>query len=110
PEETARTLTADGYFKSGDLGRIDQDGFLHITGRKKELIIVAGEKAVPREIEEIIATHPAVADAAVVGKKDPGRGEVVVAFVIAKEGQEVKADEIRAHCRDKGMPQWKIPR
>jgi long-chain acyl-CoA synthetase len=87
PEETAHVLTADGYFKTGDLGRVDEDGFLHITGRKKEMIIVAGEKAFPREIEDVLLRHPAVAEAAVVGKKDPGRGEVVVAFVVAREGQ-----------------------
>jgi long-chain acyl-CoA synthetase len=110
PNETAAALTADGYFKTGDLGFVDPDGYLHITGRKKDLIIVAGEKAVPREIEEIIATHPAVGDVAVVGKKDPSRGEVVVAFVTAKEGQTIKPEEIREFCRGKGMPQWKIPR
>jgi acyl-CoA synthetase (AMP-forming)/AMP-acid ligase II len=75
PDETSKALTADGYFKTGDLGKIDEEGFLHITGRKKELIIVAGEKAVPREIEELIMKHPAVREAAVVGKKDPGRGK-----------------------------------
>jgi long-chain acyl-CoA synthetase len=110
PTETAAALTPDGYFKTGDLGVVDDEGYLHITGRKKDLIIVAGEKAVPREIEEIIAQHPSVADAAVVGKKDASRGEVVVAFVTAKEGQTVKADEIREFCRSKGLPQWKIPR
>ena len=74
PEETAKALTPDGYFKSGDIGRIDDEGYLFITGRKKELIIVAGEKAVPREIEDVLLKHPAVADAAVVGKPDPKRG------------------------------------
>ncbi len=81
PDVTKEALTPDGWFKSGDLGHLDPDGYLHVTGRKKELIIVAGEKAVPREIEDVLRTHPAVADAAAVGKKDPSRGEVVVAFV-----------------------------
>ena len=94
PNETAAALTADGYFKTGDLGKIDADGFLYITGRKKDMIIVAGEKASPREIEDTLLRHPAVADAAVLGKKDPSRGEVVVAFVIPKEGQTVTADEL----------------
>jgi long-chain acyl-CoA synthetase len=110
PDETTKALTADGYFKTGDLGMIDAEGYLWITGRKKDLIIVAGEKASPREIEEVIAQHPAVADVAVVGKKDPSRGEVVVAFICAREGQPVKADEIREFCRSKSLPQWKIPR
>jgi long-chain acyl-CoA synthetase len=110
PNETAAALTGDGFFKSGDLGYVDPDGYLHVTGRKKELIIVAGEKAVPREIEDVLLRHPAVADAAVVGKKDPSRGEVVVAFVIPKEGQTVKPDELRDFARTQGLMQWKIPR
>ena len=110
PEETTRAKTADGYFKTGDLGHIDSDGYLHITGRKKDIIIVAGEKAAPREIEEVIMKHPAVADVAVVGKKDPSRGEVVVAFVTAKPEQTIKADELRDFCRQQGLVQWKIPR
>ncbi|MDB5297186.1 MAG: putative fatty-acid--CoA ligase, partial [Phycisphaerales bacterium] len=110
PAETAEALTPDGYFKTGDLGHLDADGYLYITGRKKDLIIVAGEKAVPREIEEALLTHPAVAQAAALGRKDPSRGEVVVAFVAAKEGQTVKPDELRDHCRQQGLVQWKIPR
>lgn len=110
PNETAAVLTADGFFKTGDLGRMDEDGFLYITGRKKDLIIVAGEKAVPREIEEAIMRHPAVAEAAVVGKKDPSRGEVVVAFVTAKPGQSVQGDEIRNFARDQNLATFKVPR
>jgi long-chain acyl-CoA synthetase len=110
PDETAKVLTADGYFKTGDLGMIDEEGFLHITGRKKDLIIVAGEKAVPREIEELIMKHPAVREAAVVGKKDAGRGEVVVAFVTAKEGQTITPEQVRDFARSQGLMQWKVPR
>jgi long-chain acyl-CoA synthetase len=110
PKDTASALTGDGFFKTGDLGKIDAEGYLFITGRKKELIIVAGEKASPREIEEMLLSHPGVADAAVVGKKDPSRGEVVVAFVIAKEGQALKPEELRDFCRGQGLAQWKIPR
>ncbi len=110
PNETAAVMTADGFFKSGDLGHLDADGYLYITGRKKELIIVAGEKAVPREIEEILSVHPTVSEAAVLGKKDASRGEVVVAFVTAREGQTVSPDALRDFCREKGLMQWKIPR
>jgi long-chain acyl-CoA synthetase len=110
PEDTARALTPDGFFKTGDLGKIDADGFLHITGRKKDMIIVAGEKAYPREIEEVLAKHPSVGDVAVIGKKDPSRGEVVVAFVIPREGQQIAADALRSFCRDSGLAQWKCPR
>jgi long-chain acyl-CoA synthetase len=110
PNETAAAFTPDGFFKTGDLGHLDNDGFLYITGRKKDLIIVAGEKAAPREIEEMLMRHPAVAEAAVLGKKDASRGEVVVAFVTARPGQSAKPDELRDFCRQQGLAQWKIPR
>jgi acyl-CoA synthetase (AMP-forming)/AMP-acid ligase II len=110
PAETAAALTADGSFKTGDIGRFDDDGYLYIVGRKKELIIVAGEKAVPREIEEALLSSGLIAEAVVVGKKDPGRGEVVVAFVTAKPGHTPSADALRQACRGAGLPQWKIPR
>lgn len=110
PKETSEALTADGYFKSGDVGHFDPDGYLYITGRKKDLIIIAGEKVVPREVEELLMTHPAVAEAAVLGKKDPSRGEVVAAFIIFKEGQSATPEELKEHCRQHGLMQWKIPR
>src|SRR5688572_30588048 len=110
PKETADVLNADGYFKTGDLGKLDADGYLYITGRKKELIIVAGEKVTPREVEDVIAKHKSVAEVAVVGKKDASRGEVVVAFVVLQKDVQVKPDEIRNFCRDQGLVQWKIPR
>jgi long-chain acyl-CoA synthetase len=110
PSETAAALTADGFFKTGDLGKIDSDGFLHITGRKKEMIIIAGEKASPREIEDVLLRHPAVADAAVLGKKDPSRGEAVVAFVILKQGEQTTPEQLRDFCREQGLAQWKVPR
>ncbi len=110
PEETAAALTADGFFKTGDLGRVDEQGFLFITGRKKDLIIVAGEKAVPREIEEALMQHPAVAEAAVLGKKDASRGEVVVAFIVLKEGQSPRPDEFKETCRAQGLAAFKVPR
>jgi long-chain acyl-CoA synthetase len=110
PAETAAVLTADGFFKSGDLGRVDEKGFLHITGRKKDLIIVAGEKAVPREIEEALMKHPSVAEAAVLGKKDASRGEVVAAFIVLREGHEVKPEELKETCRAQGLAPFKVPR
>jgi len=110
PDATAAAMTADGYFKTGDLGKIDGEGFLFITGRKKDMIIVSGEKVFPREIEEILAQHETVSEAAVIGRKDASRGEVVVAFVTANEGREIKADVLRDYCRARGLPQWKCPR
>ena len=109
-EQTRDVLTGDGFLKTGDLGRLDGDGFLYITGRKKDLIISAGEKAVPREIEEVLLRHPAVAEAAVVGRKDPARGEVPVAFVVAREGCTVGPEELRSFTRDQGLAQFKVPR
>ncbi len=110
PSETAAALTADGFFKTGDLGKVDDDGFLYITGRKKDLIITGGEKAVPREIEEVLNRHPAVAESAVVGKKDKSRGEVVVAFVTLKPGQTATGDQIRSFARDENLATFKVPR
>ena len=110
PEETAAALTPDGYFRTGDLGRLDENGFLHITGRKKDVIIVAGEKVYPREIEEHLVLHPAVAEAAVVARPDESRGEAVVAFLVAKEGQTVTADAVRAFLRDRHVVNWKLPK
>jgi len=110
PEATAEILTADGHFKSGDLGKIDEEGFLFITGRKKDLIIVAGEKVFPREIEELLMKHAGVSDAAVVGKKDESRGEAVVAFVEKKEGQNVTAEELKELMKQQNVPNWKSPK
>jgi long-chain acyl-CoA synthetase len=110
PNETAAVLTPEKYFKTGDVGKFDAEGYLYITGRKKELIIVAGEKATPREIEDVLTRHPAVAEAAVLGKKDPSRGEVVVAFIIPKEGQTVTREQLSEFCREQELAQWKIPR
>jgi len=110
PLETAAALTSEGFFKTGDLGMIDTDGFLHITGRKKDLIIVAGEKVVPREIEDVLMLHPAVQEAAVVGKAEASRGQMVVAFIVERPGQRTRPDEIREFCRQRGLVLFKIPR
>jgi long-chain acyl-CoA synthetase len=95
-------------------GTSTPDGFLHLTGRKKDLIIVAGEKVAPREIEELLLAHPAVADAAVIGRADRSRGEVVIAFVTLREetaeGDRPTAEELRRFCRERGLPAWKMPR
>lgn len=110
PEVTKEILTADGYFKTGDLGKFDDEGFLFITGRKKDMIIVAGEKVFPREIEEILMHHPSVQDAAVIGKKDESRGEVVVAFVEPKKDQTVTIEQLKDVIKQHNVPNWKCPR
>ena len=108
PEETAKTIT-DGWLHTGDLGRMDSDGFVTITGRKKDLIISAGENIYPREIEEVLALHPKVKEAAVIGVKDEVRGEAPKAFVIVREGMTLEEKELRTFCRE-NMASYKVPR
>ncbi len=85
PEETANAFDERGYFRTGDIGRFDADGMLSITGRLKEMLIIGGENVFPREIEEVLNAHPSVKESGVVGKKDPMRGELPVAFVELRE-------------------------
>jgi long-chain acyl-CoA synthetase len=108
PEETAAVFDAQGSFKTGDIGRRDEDGHLYITGRLKEMIIVGGENVFPREIEEVLNRHPAVADSGVVGMVDPMRGELPAAFVELKEGQRVEERELTAWCRER-LAGYKAP-
>lgn len=110
PAETAAAITPEKFFRTGDLGHIDDNGYLHITGRKKDLIIVSGEKVYPREVEELLITHEAIAEAAVVSRPDESRGEAVVAFVVAKPEQTVTVESVKKFCRDAGMIGWKIPK
>jgi long-chain acyl-CoA synthetase len=97
PEETAEVLK-DGWVRSGDIGYVDEDGFYFITDRKKDIIIKGGENICPREIEEVIMTHPGVCEAAVVGVKDGVYGEEIKAFVVAKPGMQVTSQELNDHC------------
>ncbi|MCE9591480.1 MAG: AMP-binding protein [Planctomycetes bacterium] len=109
---TACVTTAGGLFRgfrTGDIGRLDDDGFLYITGRKKEMLKVAGEIVQPREIEEHLNHHPSVKASAVIGKRDDLRGEVPVAFVEIHEGQVFDERALRDWCREK-LAQYKIPR
>jgi long-chain acyl-CoA synthetase len=97
PEETAQTLRG-GWLYTGDIATVDPDGYVSIVDRKKEMIIVSGFNVYPREVEEALATHPAVMDAAAIGVPHPIKGEEVKAFVVLKPGARATADEIRAHC------------
>lgn len=109
PAETAAAFTHDGFFRTGDIGRFDEDGFLSITGRLKEMLIIGGENVFPREIEEALGQHPAVASCGVIGAADPIRGEVPVAFVELREGAKVEASELTAWCRAR-LAGYKVPR
>ncbi len=112
PEQTASVFTSDGYFKTGDMGRHDGEGHLFITGRIKEMLIVGGENVFPREIEEVLNKHEAIKDSGVVGRMDPSRGEVPVAFVELKEGVTIDAgtfgNTVRAWCRA-SLAGYKVP-
>jgi long-chain acyl-CoA synthetase len=108
PEETAKTIT-NGWLHSGDLGKIDAEGFVTITGRKKELIISAGENIYPREVEEVIAQHPKVKEVAVIGIKDEVRGEMPKAFLLLHDGATLEDRELRAFCKDK-LAHYKVPK
>jgi len=109
PELTAEVFDELGHLRTGDMARIDADGFLSITGRIKEMLIVGGENVFPREIEEVLNAHPAVGVSGVVGQKDPMRGEVPVGFVEVAEGESVDGDELIHWCRDR-LAGYKVPR
>ncbi|MFP4057314.1 MAG: class I adenylate-forming enzyme family protein [Candidatus Brocadiia bacterium] len=108
PQETAAALTAEGWFRTGDLARIDADGFLWITGRKKDLIISSGENISPNEIESVLHQHPAVFEAAVIGVPDATRGEVPKAFVTLREGAAADGSDLAAFCQER-LPRYKVP-
>jgi long-chain acyl-CoA synthetase len=107
PEETALALR-DGWLYTGDVARMDEDGYFFIVDRKKELIIVSGYNVYPREVEEALYAHPAVLEAAAIGIPDPERGEVVKAFVVLRPGASATADELRSHCAS-SLARFKIP-
>lgn len=100
-EETARVLTEDGWLHSGDLARIDVDGFVFITGRLKELIIKGGENIAPREIDDALYSHPSVIEAGAVGVDDPNYGQEVVACVVINEDEKVDEQQLINYCYER---------
>lgn len=104
PEETAAVLGEDGFLRTGDLGRLDSAGRLHVVGRRKELIIRSGFNVYPVEVEAALTEHPRVIQSAVVGRKIEGGNEDVIAFVLVAEGAEVTAAELKAHVADRLSP------
>lgn len=109
PDWTRDILDDQGWLHTGDMGNIDADGFVTISGRKKEMIIIAGENIFPAEIERILEMHPAVAQAAVIGRPDLTRGEVPIAYILPHDGATVTDIELRHFCRD-SLAAYKIPR
>jgi long-chain acyl-CoA synthetase len=107
PEETALALRG-GWLYTGDIGEFDADGYLSIRDRKKDMVIVGGYNVYPREIEEVLFAHPDVFDAAVVGKPDAYRGEVLVAHVVPRPGTQPDAQTLLAHCRER-LAKYKLP-
>lgn len=107
-EESSRALTPDGFLRTGDMGRFDDDGHLFITGRIKEMLIIGGENVFPREIEEVLNLHPSVKDSGVVGRHDRLRGEVPLAFVELNDGAAFNEKELVSWCRGK-LAGYKVP-
>lgn len=107
PEESARALR-DGWMYTGDIGYADEEGYVYLVDRKKEMVIVGGYNVYPREIDEVLYHHPAVREAATVGKPDPRLGEVLVAFVVLDRGKTLSEDEFFAYCEAQ-MVKYKRP-
>jgi long-chain acyl-CoA synthetase len=108
PEETAKAIP-DGWFRTGDLGRVDKDGYFEIVDRKKDMIIRGGYNVYPREIEEVLYEHPAVTEAAVIGLPHQALGEEVGAAVVIKAGADITARELRDHVKAQ-VAAYKYPR
>jgi long-chain acyl-CoA synthetase len=107
PDATAETIT-DGWLHTGDIAKMDEDGYFYIVDRKKDMIISGGYNVYPRDIEEVFFEHPKVMEATVIGIPHPKRGEAVKVFVVLKEGQTATAEELLKYCEDK-LAKYKWP-
>lgn len=108
-DETAKVMTADGFFRSGDIGIFNADGTLKIVDRMKDMVLVSGFNVYPNEIEEVLAGNPKVLESAVIGLPDKTSGEAVAAYVVLKPGQTATPEEIRSFCKD-NMTGYKVPK
>jgi fatty-acyl-CoA synthase len=102
-------VDADGWMHTGDLATMDEQGYVKIVGRSKDMVIRGGENVYPREVEEFLYGHPAIADVSVIGVPDKRFGEELMAWVVLKEGAELEEDELREFCRGK-IAHYKVPR
>src|SRR5476649_53267 len=108
PDETAKVMTSDGFFKSGDVGIMDERGYVKIVDRKKDMILVSGFNVYPNEIEDVVAMHPGVGEVAAVGVEDGVTGERVKIIVVRKD-PNLTQEQILAHCREY-LTGYKVPR
>jgi O-succinylbenzoic acid--CoA ligase len=109
PTVAPGSADADGWLHTGDLGHIDEDGFLYVRDRIDDMIVSGGENVVPAEVEEVLLRHPEVADAAVIGREDPEWQQAVTAVVVLESGSEASPDELRRHCAEALAP-FKVPK
>jgi acyl-coenzyme A synthetase/AMP-(fatty) acid ligase len=109
PVRTDEAFWGDSWYRSGDLGRFDEDGYLHIVGRVKDIIIRGGQNINPAEVETLVALHPAVLDVALVGLPDPVYGQRSCACVVLRDGHTLDFDELAAHLRDYDLAAFKLP-
>ena len=107
-EETAKTIK-DGWLHTGDIAYMDEDGYVFIIDRKKDMIIAGGYNIYPRDIDEVLYEHPKIADAVTIGVPDEYRGETVKIFVVVKPGETLTAEEVIAHCKER-LASYKVPR
>jgi long-chain acyl-CoA synthetase len=107
PEATSTALK-DGWFYTGDLARMDEEGYIYIVDRKKDMILVGGYNVYPREVEEVLFQHPAIVEAAVIGISNNEYGEIVKAFVVSND-ESITMDDILHFCQDK-LAKYKLPK
>jgi len=108
PEETSATIR-DGWFYMGDIGHLDEDGYLTISDRKKDLIVASGFNIYPNEIDGILFSHPKILEACCIGIPDEYRGETVKAYIMVKPGETLTKEEVISYCREK-LAAYKVPK
>ena len=109
PTVAPGAVSSDGWLHTGDLGELDRDGFLRVSGRKADTIVSGGENVAPAEVEAVLEAHPDVVEAAVIGRRDLRWGEAVTAIVLPREGARVGAETLRVHCSERLAP-YKVPK
>lgn len=108
PEETAKVIDADGWLATGDIGVMDERGYIRLIDRKKDMILVSGFNVYPNEIEEVLALHPGISLSAAIGMPDPVQGERIKVFVVPRD-PSLTVEDVLAHCR-KNLTGYKMPK